>query len=1386
MNPKSEFKNRWWLQFKNILAVQAGVLLLCLAAANSPAQTYTILHSFGTNVMGLNPQAPLVQGPDGTLYGTASGGGSANQGQVFKENPDGSGYTVLKDFTGNDGANPEAGLVLSGTTLYGTTTGGGVYGAGTVFAINTDGSRFAVLKSFAGSDGANPYAGLVLSGATLYGTTVLGGSSGDGTVFSVNTDGTGFTTLYSFTGGSDGADPYAGLVLSGTTLYGTANGGGVYGAGTVFAVNTDGTGFTELYRFTGGSDGANPMAGLVLSGNTLYGTTGYGGSSGNGTVFAVNTDGTGFTVLKTFNGSDGAWPLGGLVLSGTTLFGTTWVGGSSFNGTVFSVNTDGTGFTVLKQFNGYDGANPAAGLVLSGTTLYGTTLYGGNDGCGTVFSVESDGSSYTVLTHFAGGDGATPYGSLELSGTTLYGTTLGGGASGNGTVFSVKTAGSGYAVLYSFTEPASNGSYNTNADGANPEAGLVLSGTTLYGTTFDGGSYGNGTVFAVNTNGSGNAVLYSFTEPIYSTNTDGANPEAGLVLAGTTLCGTTISGGNYGCGTVFAVNTDGTGFTNLYSFTATDPNTGTNSDGASPQAGLILSGNTLYGTALGGGSSGKGTVFAVNTDGTGFTTLYTFTATDPDTGTNSDGANPRAGLILSGNTLYGTASGGGSSGDGTVFAVNTDGTGFTTLHSFSGSDGANPQAGLILLGNTLYGTASGGGSFGNGTVFQINTDGSEFAVLKYFSGSDGANPYAGLVLSDTTFYGVTVNGGGLGDGVLFSLSPGPPMIASPPESQTAQAGSTIDFQVDASGYPPPSYQWFFNGTNAIDGATNSILEVTNVLFPQSGAYTVVITNAYGSVTSLVATLIVQDPIIITQPVSQTIHPWQTAVFSVVAGGTPPFSFQWFKDGLSLKDGGNISGAQTSTLTLSNVLVADAGGYWVIVSNAYGSVTGAVAVLAVSQALYSVLYDFGGSDGAGPCAGLTLSGNTLYGTTAGGGSSGDGTVFAVNTDGTGFTTLHSFAALPTYPGPFINNDGAYPVAGLTLSGNTLYGTTTLGGSSGNGTVFAVNTDGTGFTNLYSFTGGSDEGDPQAGLILLGNTLYGTVGGVGSSGYGTVFAVNTDGTDFTTLHSFSGNDGAGPQAGLILSGNTLYGTALGGGSSGGGTVFSLSFVPPTIITPPPSQTAETGSTVDFTVDAISSQPLTYQWLFNGTNLISCSTNCDLELTNVDFSLSGTYTAVVTNAFGAVTSSPAMLNVIPAIESSLVLGINVTGEAGSLLNVEYTDALGLAPNWLMLDTVTLTNTSQFCFDLNTPLPPQRFYRAWQTGTPSVVPSLNLNFVPAITLTGNVGDSLQLDYINPFGPTNAWVTLATITLTNTSQLYFDVSAIGQPARLYRIVPQP
>ena len=205
-------------------------------------------------------------------------------------------------------------MILSGSRLYGTASSGGTNGCGTVFAINTNGTGFTNLHNFKAAEGTNPVAGLVLSGSTLYGTTALGGANNDGTVFALNTNGTGFTVLHTFSGSSDGANPQAGLILSGSMLYGTAENGGANGYGTVFALNTNGTGFTNLHSFSGSSDGEYPVAGLVLSGSRLYGTAENGGANSQGTVFAINTNSTGFTTLYSF--SDGGYPEAALICIG--------------------------------------------------------------------------------------------------------------------------------------------------------------------------------------------------------------------------------------------------------------------------------------------------------------------------------------------------------------------------------------------------------------------------------------------------------------------------------------------------------------------------------------------------------------------------------------------------------------------------------------------------------------------------------------------------------------------------------------------------------------------------------------------------------------------------------------------------------------------------------------------------------------------------------------------------------------------------------------------------------------------------------------------------------------------------------------------------------------
>jgi uncharacterized repeat protein (TIGR03803 family) len=265
--------------------------------------------------------------------------------------------------------------------------------------------------------------------------------------------------------------------------------------------------------------------------------------------------------------------------------------------------------------------------------------------------------------------GASPNALLALSGSTLYGTTTAGGAGANGTVFSLSTNGATFAVLHDFSAPDSN--TGTNTDGALPFGGLILSGNTLYGTASAGGAGGAGVVFTMNTSGGGFTTLHDFTplDPLMATNTDGAFPSSGLVLSNGILYGTTLAGGTGGKGAIFSIGTNGLGFAVLHSFSATDPLTGTNLDGASPCAPLVMSGGSLYGTASAGGASASGTVFSINSNGTQFRMIYAFTAMDPVTGTNRDGAFPVAGLLPLGNSLYGTAFGGGPGGEGTVFSL---------------------------------------------------------------------------------------------------------------------------------------------------------------------------------------------------------------------------------------------------------------------------------------------------------------------------------------------------------------------------------------------------------------------------------------------------------------------------------------------------------------------------------------------------------------------------------------------------------------------------------------------------------------------------------------------------------------------------------------------
>jgi uncharacterized repeat protein (TIGR03803 family) len=717
-------------------------------------------------------------------------------------------------------------------------------------------------------------------------------------------------------------------------------------------------GETTLHSFlyqAAGIYGGTPRGGVILSESTLYGMTWAGGTSGLGTIYSVNTDSSNFTVLHTFAGglTDGGTAFGELTLSGSTLYGMTSIGGANGDGIIFSIGTDGSHFTILYSFtNGADGANPFGSLAISGDTLYGMGGPGAGNG-GSIFSIETTGSNFTVLHTFTGGvadGGSVALQSIVLSGGVLYGTTTDGGASNNGTVFKINPDGTGFALIYSFTG---------GADGAFPDSSVTVSGSILYGGVAGGGANSDGTLFSINTNGTNFQLLHTFTS-----GADGGDPTAALIVMGSTLYGATSQGGSNASGLTFSVATDGSGFTVLHNF---DGHDGTNLRGD-----LLLSGSTLYGAASAGGAGG-GVIYSMSTNGTGEVTITNFT-----TPANREGYQPQGDLLLdpSTNIIYGTTSTGGLGGSGTIFSMNPDGSAYTVLHSFAGgaADGASPYySGLVLSGGTLYGMTPAGGAAGTGVIFSIDTDGSHFSLLHSFTGvgTDGASPYGSLIVSESMLYGLTSEGGSDSDGVIFSI---------------ASDGS--------------NYNTLYSFSEVGNDGANPYGNLT-----LSGTTLYGMTSANGTFSN-------------------------GTIFSIDIDGSGYNSLYSFT-------GGDDGGSPYATLVASG-------------SKLYGSTysggansDGVVFSFDTGTKLLNPVYAFtGAADGYSPGE-LTLSGNLLYGMTPYGGNNNAGNIFSLNTDGSNFNVLYSFVGA---------TDGEAPGAGLIISGNALLGTASSGGASNQGTLF----------------------------------------------------------------------------------------------------------------------------------------------------------------------------------------------------------------------------------------------------------------------------------------------------------------------------------------------
>lgn len=363
------------------------------------------------------------------------------------------------------------------------------------------------------------------------------------------------------------------------------------------------TDITILHSFNPNSgDGYYPSSSLIYHGSTFYGTTNSGGSNGGGVLYSMNADGSGYKVLRNFS-QDGAVPMGNLALDGSTLYGMTSNGGGNQNGVIYSISLNGSDYQVLKNFD-----LPPAGKSLSGLTIEGSWLYGTING----IAANPPLAGYPVISSSIfkmSTDGAVFQ--------TLSQSTSGGGpfttpcpygpvSVGNSKVYGVFTGG----TVYGGDE--GNHFYSFNTDGTQPTSkigdfgsDLTLSGSRIYGTTQTGGAYGYGQIFSMNTDGTDLQIMHSFTD-----GGDGILPQNGLTLSGSTLYGATFNGGTANGGTIFSINTDGSGYQILCSL-----NGGINSGYGSQISALTVIDSTIYASSKGFGYNGTivdgGAIFCI-------------------------------------------------------------------------------------------------------------------------------------------------------------------------------------------------------------------------------------------------------------------------------------------------------------------------------------------------------------------------------------------------------------------------------------------------------------------------------------------------------------------------------------------------------------------------------------------------------------------------------------------------------------------------------------------------------------------------------------------------------------------------------------------------------
>ena len=872
-----------------------------------------------------------------------------------------------------DGGLP-TGLTAGGSLLFGTTAQGGSADAGTIYSMGTNGANYSVIYNFTNKpDGALPNE-LLLAGATLYGTTYQGGITNNyGTVFKVGTNGTGYTMLRQFTNSPDAQQPVAGLVLGGDTLYGTTLVGGSNNNGTVFKISTNGANYSVLHHFTASLDGALPRGRLTLVGASLYGTTSQGGSNGVGTVFKLNTNGTGYSVIYNFASFPGAYsPWVGLTTDGTTLYGATTSGGVEDAGAIFSLNTNGGSYTVLRSLTNNDGLSLQGSLLLNGGTLYGTSLALGTSFGGTLFQLGTNGAAFTVLKNFASATtGSNPKGQLVIVGQNLYGVCSAGGPLSYGSTYRLQLTPS--IILQPQGLAVTNGSavsFTSVGDGV---------GTLSYqwrsnGVSIIGATATNLNFASVTTNYNGNYTLvvsnlYGSVTSSPALLTVTANPLPSINAQPQNL---TVTNGNPATFTVTAVNGL---LTYQWYFNTNSPLAGqTNNSFTIASATNINAGTYTVVVANNAGSvTSSPAILTVNAAPlpaiTGQPQNLTVTNNNPATFTVTAVNGPltyqwyfNTNSLLAGqtNNSFTIASATtNNAGTYSVVVANTVGSVTSSPALLTVNSAALPVITVPPQNLTV--------TNGNPATFTVTAINGPLTYQWYFKTNTAL---AGKTNSSLNLTGVSTNDIGTYTVVVAnsagSVTSSPatltvnyntaPFFYVQPQNVLVSYGSNATFTAIALGQPNLVYQWFSNSApvylfsptiTRLNGFTNSTLPIT-ANFTNTTYYYCRATNSIASATSAIAQItIVTTPLIISPPQPASVIFGGTTNFTVTVMGASALRYQWYFNTNAILTnllGNAVAGETNVAINFASVSNSLLGRYSVIITNTYGRATSSPALL----------------------------------------------------------------------------------------------------------------------------------------------------------------------------------------------------------------------------------------------------------------------------------------------------------------------------------------------------------------------------------------------------------------------------------------------------------